>query len=75
MNDPIPAVSNAPVDWKWCQARGKPEALVMKTIHVRNAISNHSSMFTYHIRFILRGGEDYRLGQGSLIESTVGNAY
>lgn len=43
----------------------------MKTIHTRNPISNHSSVFAYNIRCILRCGEDYRVGKGKLIGSAV----
>lgn len=64
MNDPIPSVLNAQVDWKWCRGRGKLEALVMKTAHMRNTILNHSGVFACHVRFILRDGEDYEVGKG-----------
>lgn len=66
VNDPIPAVLNPWVDWKWCWGRGKLEARVMKTTHMRNTILNHSSVFAYHVRFILRSGEDYEVRKGKL---------
>lgn len=67
VDDPIPAALNAQVDCKWCRGRGKLEARVMKTTHMRNTILNHSSVFAYHVRFILRGGEDYKLQKGKLV--------
>lgn len=67
VDDPIPAVLSTQVDWKWCWGRGKLEALVMKTTHMSNVILNHSGVFACQVRFILRGGEDYKVRKSKLV--------
>lgn len=47
---------------------GKLEAVIKKTTHMFNAILNHSGVFACHVRFILRGGEDYKVEKGKLTD-------